>query len=379
MGKVSLARASLRYEWRRYLAAILAVTFAGLLIVVQVALLLGLLGSVSAVIDESGAQVWVGYRGTQSVDLGRGIAASADLDARLHPAVRRVEGLYQGYGDWRRDDGVAVTAVINGIDARPDGLAYAHLLAPAQRALLEEPGAVLIDEADRDKLNAYIGAPVEINGKRARIAGFVHGVRAVGGVTVLMGQPTLRYVLQDLPDRSQDLTYLLLALAPGSDAAQVAAQLTRTDSGRRHSLWPADEFSLQSQLYWLFESGAGIGAGVASLLGLIVGAVITSQTLASAILASLKEFAAMRALGVSRQALRNIVLEQAFWIGACGLLLTALLSSGIGLLADWAQVPMLFPPWLLLGSTAIILAIALLSGLYALRPLYQADPATLLR
>ncbi|WP_148714949.1 ABC transporter permease [Chitinolyticbacter meiyuanensis] len=378
MSKVSLARASLRYEWRRYLAAVLAVTFAGLLIVVQVALLLGLLGSVSAVIDQSGAQVWIGYRGTQSVDLGRGILPSADLDARLHPAVARVEPLYQGYGDWRRDDGVAVTAVINGIDARPDGLAYAHLLTRAQRALLDEPGAVLIDVADRDKLNAYVGAPVEINGKRARIAGFVEGVRAVGGVTVLMGQPTLRQVLQATPD-AQDITYLLLALRPGSDGERVVTDLAGSSSGRRHSLWLADDFSLQSQLYWLFESGAGIGAGVASLLGLVVGAVITSQTLASAILASLKEFAAMRALGVSRQALRNIVLEQAFWIGTCGLVLTGVLSLGIGVLANWAQVPMLFPSWLLLGCTAIILAIALLSGLYALRPLYKADPATLLR
>lgn len=378
MALVSLARSSLLYEWRRYLAAILAVTFAGLLIVVQIALLLGLLGSVSAVIDQSSAPVWVGYRGTQSVDLGRGIPASTDLDARLHPAVARVERLYLGYGDWRRDDGGAVTAMINGIDARADGLAFSRLLTPAQRGLLAEPGAVLIDEADRDKLRAYVGAPMEINGKRAHVAGFVSGIRAVGGVNVLASHATLRQLLRDMPD-SNDLTYLLLQLQPGSEAEQVAAQLGRQRTAARYSVWSAAEFSVASQLYWLFESGGGIGAGVASLLGLVVGGVITSQTLASAILASLKEFAAMRALGVSRQALRNIVLEQAFWIGAAGLLLTAFLTFGIALLAQWAQVSMLFPPRLLLGSAAVILVIALLSGLYALRPLYRADPATLLR
>ncbi|UXY15478.1 ABC transporter permease [Chitiniphilus purpureus] len=378
MASVSLARSSLIYEWRRYLAAVLAVTFAGLLIVVQVALLLGLLGSVSVVIDRSSAQLWIGYRGTQSVDLGRGIPAASDLDARLHPAVTRVERLYLGYGDWRRDDGAAVTIMLNGIDERVPGMAYDRLLTPAQRAALAEPGAVLVDAADQAKLDAVIGAPIEINGRRAHVVGFVSGIRAVGGANVLASHATVRHLLRNAPD-SNDLTYLLLQLRPGSDPAQVAGQLGRSAGAARYSVWQADDFSVASQLYWLFESGAGIGAGIASLLGLIVGGVITSQTLAAAILASLKEFATMRALGVSRRALRNVVLEQAFWIGILGLALTGLLAWGIVSLARWAEVAMLLPGWLIVGTASVVLTIALLSGLYALRPLYRADPATLLR
>ncbi len=59
---VSLARSSLIYEWHRYLAAVLAVSFSGLLILIQLALLLGMFGTVSAYIDQSEAELWVGYR-----------------------------------------------------------------------------------------------------------------------------------------------------------------------------------------------------------------------------------------------------------------------------------------------------------------------------
>ena len=68
---VSLARATLVYEWRRFLAAMLAVAFSGLLVLVQLGLLVGMFGTVAVYIDESDAELWVGFAGTQSVDLGK--------------------------------------------------------------------------------------------------------------------------------------------------------------------------------------------------------------------------------------------------------------------------------------------------------------------
>ncbi len=85
---VSLARSSLIYEWRRYLTAVLAVTFAGLLVLVQLALLLGMFSTVSVVIDDSNAQFWIGFRNTESVDMGR-------------PVKRRVAMRWFFDGDWQ--------------------------------------------------------------------------------------------------------------------------------------------------------------------------------------------------------------------------------------------------------------------------------------
>jgi putative ABC transport system permease protein len=58
--------------------------------------------------------------------------------------------------------------------------------------------------------------------------------------------------------------------------------------------------------------------GFSAFLGLLIGVVITWQTLRGAIMANIKEFAALRALGVSMGDLRNIVMELGFWVGIVG-------------------------------------------------------------
>jgi putative ABC transport system permease protein len=373
---ISLARSSLVYEWRRYTAAAFAITFAGLLVIVQLALLVGLFGTVSVAIDQSGADLWIGYPKTQSIDLGRNIPDASAVRAWMNPAVTRVERLTLTVGDLRRRDGGAVSVILYGIDPTREGLAFVRKLTPEQRDLLNDPDAVIIDAADRDKLDAAVGGLVEINGKRARIAGIVDGIRYVGAVSVLTSQATLRRLAPGVADAT---TFLLLKLRPGADPAAVAAGIGDRAPVHRYDVWTAEEFSDRSQIYWLFESGVGIGTGFASLLALMVGVAITSQTLSGAIFASLKEFAALRALGVSNANLRNVVLEQSFWLGVIGLTLTGLLTLLAASLGQVYHIDMAFPGWLLAGTSTLILLIALGSGLIALRPLFQADPANLLR
>ncbi len=373
---VSIARSMLLFDWRRYLAAVLAVTFSGLLVIVQLALLLGMFSTVSVVIDRSTADLWIGYRNTQSVDLGRPIAREADARAWAHRGVERVETYASVYGDLRREDGAPVSVIINGIDASPDALAFATLLSPAQRALLRAPDAILIDAADTRKLAARVGTVVEINGKRASIVGLVEGLRAIGGVNVVASHATARALA---PETAKLPTFSLVRLKPGYAADVVAGEIADNARVPRYSVWTANDFSIRSQTYWLLESGAGIGSGFASLLALLVGLVITSQTLSGAILASIKEFAALRALGVSRGSLRAVVIEQAAWVGLAGLTVTALLTGAVAWLGHVGRIAMSFPWWMLLASATALMGIAVVSGLLALRPLLQAEPASLLR
>lgn len=373
---VSIARASLIFEWRRYLAGVLAVTFAGLLVIVQLALLLGLFGTVSVVVDQSTADLWIGYRNTQSVDLGRPISRAADARAWAHRGVERVERYVSANGDLRREDGVPVSVVIHGIDTAPAAAAFAKVLSPAHRALLRDPNAILIDAADTGKLGARVGTVVEINRKRARIVGVVEGVRAVGGVNVVASFATARALD---PKTAEQTTFSLVRLKPGFSLDVVAREIADTARVPRYSVWVANDFSVQSQTYWLLESGAGIGSGFASLLALLVGLVITSQTLSGAILTYIKEFAALRALGVSHSALRAVVIEQAAWVGLAGLAVTAVLTGIVAWLGDTWRIAMSYPWWMLLPVVVVLMGIAVVSGLLALRPLLRAEPASLLR
>jgi len=375
---VSIARSTLRRETRRYVAALLSVTFAGLLMLVQLALLQGLFASVTVPLDRSSAPLWLGFPNLTSVDVSRQMTVHAPSLALIHPDVEQVEPYALTGGDLRRLDGVAMFAAVHVIDTAPNAMAFSRLLTGAQRALLDEPGALLIDRADLDKVGGSVGMQVEINGKKAHIAGVLPGgLRGVGGLTLLASWSTARRFDPSL--RRDEAHFWLLRLRPGADVQAVARSVGEPGPKPRWQTYVADEFSKTSQIYWLLETGLGVGAAFGVLLALVVGVVITSQTLSAAIQASIKEFAAMRAIGVSTQALSKVVLELSFWIGGLSVVLTAVAAAGVLTLARSVDVAMVLSPEAVIGTGALILVITAVSGLLAIKPLFKADPAALLR
>lgn len=303
---VSLARATLLHDWQRYLAAVLAVSFSGLLVLVQVALLLGMFGTVSSYVDHSNADIWMGYRNTESVDMGRNIPDSNKVFLHAHPGVDKVERVLMGFGDWRRDDGAVLSVYLVGIDPIAGGMMMAKKIPAHLRSALYQPDTVLVDEADMVKLGARIGSIAEINGCRVKVAGVISDLRAIGGANVVCSLRTTEKLMDPSGSLAQWATYYIASLAPGADVHQVVHELEPKGLRSAYSVWDSVGFSLQSQLYWLLESGAGAASGFASLLGIMVGVLITSQTLRGAILSSLKEYATLRALGVSLSSLRMV-------------------------------------------------------------------------
>lgn len=375
---VALARKTLIYEWRRFLPAILSVGFAGLLQLLQAALVLGIFGSASVYISGSTANLWVGYPGTQSVDQGRAIDPNLKALLLMDPAVAQVEPFHWVDGDWHTTGKGSVSVYVSGIDTQPNGLMFARALSPALRARLATPDAVIVDRADLGKLGANVGSSALINGHRVRVVGVASGLRALGAVNVLTSLDTARR-LDNNPGTSEQPTYLVARLHDPSMAAVVASRLRTHNGFGPYQVWTAQAFARRSVLFWLFDTGAG--AGVLFMAGIVflVGAVITSQTLAAAVAGSVREYATLNALGVGVRALRWVVLEQAFWVGALGLLGAAVLGGLVLALARSEDVPVVLNVPISLACTALIMALAAVSGLIAVRSLRRADPATLLR
>src|SRR2546423_9729141 len=83
--------ATLWHERNRFLPGVLAVAFSALLIAVQFGLLLGILSLTSIPVDLADADLWVGYPGVLSVDLGRPVPAGWLARVQEQPEVDRVE------------------------------------------------------------------------------------------------------------------------------------------------------------------------------------------------------------------------------------------------------------------------------------------------
>jgi len=375
---VALARKTLLHEWRRFLPAMLAVGFAGLLQLLQIALVLGIFGSTSLYITGSSADVWIGYPGTQSVGQGRSIDADVESRILMDPAVERVEPYLWVDGDWRGPKNTGgVSVFVSGIDTRADGLMFAKALAPELRARLRAPDAVVVDRSELDQLGVASGQTATINGHQVHVVGITTGLRALGGVNVLTSLDTARLLDGDPVDDGP--TYLVAKIRNPQQADAVAARLLGSTGFGPYTTWSARDFANRSVRYWLFDTGAG--AGVLFLAGIVflVGAVITSQTLVAAVNGSVREYAMLNALGVGVAALRRVVLEQAFWVGALGLLGAGALGMALMLLARGQDVPVVLTVPAALACIILVLGLAAVSGLAAMRSLRHADPATLLR
>lgn len=376
---VPIARKTLLYEWRRFLPAVAAVAFSGLLMTAQGALLLGIVSANSLYVSQSDANYWVGFPGTQSVELGRTVKVGVLMSLYSEPLVSHIEPLLLGSGDWRAtggNGGVSVTVV--GVETQADSVGLARVVPAELRNQLREPGAVVVDASDSDKLSTRPGDLAEVNGHTVRVIGLIDGLRGLGGVNVVSSLDTARMLDPTLPDDGA-ATYFLFNVKAGSDPSAVIARLNRKASVERFEIWPSGQLASMSTNYMLFDSGAGIAFIFATLIAATIGALITSQTLMAAVAGALPQYATLRALGVPFGGLRTIVAEQAAWVGISGLIISGGLSLLIALITQLYKVPFVLDGVVVLLASLVVLVVAILACLLAIHRLRQADPASLLR
>jgi len=375
---VPLARKTLLYEWRRFLPSTLAVAFSGLLLLVQAALVFGIFNSAAVYVRKSGGDLWIGNPGTQSVELGRPIPNDTEIQLLMDPAVERVEPFSWIDGDWRGPaDRGGVSVFVSGIDPRPDAMMFSEVLSRELRAKLDEPDGVIVDRADLSKLGLAIGGQAVVNGHRVRIVGVANGLRALGGVNIVASLATARRLDND--HGGVEVAYYLVKLRDAREAEHVRARMNAAGSARRYEAWTRDEFAHRAVMYWMFETGAGLGVVFLALVVFGVGAVITSQTLMGAVAGSIREYATLHALGIGFSDLRRVVLQQAGWVGAVGLVIGGIVTGVVVLLAHRRDVPVQLDVVTVGVCAVLVMGIALVSGLTAVRALRHADPALLLR
>ncbi len=372
---MSYSLATLWYERQRYLPGVLAVAFSALLIALQCGLLLGLFSITSIPIDNNSAEVWMGAPGVLSVDLGRPIRESYTARMAANPEIERCESYVQGFAYWTKRDGATELCLVIGSRLSDDSLGAINRLTPTLRDRLSEPGTIVIDRSDQERMGVrYLGDTAEVSGLRVRVVGFTDGLKSLAGPYVFCSIATARPLLRLSQDQ---VTYVLGKCKNPKDAAVVAKRLKR--DYRNISAFTAEDFSYHSRKHWLLKTKAGIALGYAAALGLLVGAVVTSQTLYAATAASLREFAVLRALGIPRWRMALLVINQAFWVGIIGVSLAVPAVYGLAALADRLTVQILLPWWLQAAAAGVTLVMALGSGLLALRSLREVEPATLLR
>jgi putative ABC transport system permease protein len=377
---MSIALQTLWHERSRYASGVLAVTFSAVLIALQCGLLLGLFKITSIPIDNTSADIWIGSTAVPSVDLGKPIPTSYLTRVEGMPGVTSVELYIANFANFTKPAGGTELCFLLASNTDPDAAGAAKVLTREQLALLTMPDSVILDESDAKRLGLDINDPepkAKINGKQVRVAGWVKGLKSLAAPWVFCSLHTARHLLGFLLP-ADHVTYLLVRTDSPARAKQIVTEL-KAQHGGDMGVYTAPEFSAGSRKYWLFRTKAGVAIGYAALLGLIVGAVITAQTLYSATTANAKEFAILLALGIPRWRLSLLVLAQSFWVGVIGVALAYPVCLGLRMVALQVGADVDLRWEVLLGTSIVTLGMALVAGLFALRSVRQIEPMSLLR
>jgi len=373
---VSLALTTLLFEWRRYMAAIVALASAGVLVLGMSGLFVGLISGYTATIDRSRADIMILPPNAKSMNNSGGLPARVLPLVYVNPDVVEVRDLDGDDGRFFGPDKADPSYVnVSIVDPYPGAVTLPTDFSESTRAALSVPFNIAVDRTSLKRLGVKEGGTGTFNGRVVRIAAVLEGYPNFDNPNIVMSRQTLRQMGRANTSR---LGPLMVRVRDPAKAEQVRDALNAI-SDKQYRAWTKDELHAATLKQFLEEGIIALFMYAATGLGLAVGIMITWQTLRGAILANIKELASLRALGVSMGSLRIIVLEISFWVGVIGLAATAVVIALIKLLADAGGVPFGFMPSWVITSAIMLMVIALASGVFSLGVLKQSQPADLLR
>lgn len=364
----------------KYAGLVFGIAFATLLMTQQVSIFMGIMRrTASQILDIRDAQIWVMDNKVRFIDE---VPALPDTD--LH-RVRGVKGvqwaakLYKGQVRARLADGNFRNVILFGLDdasfvGAPQEMIVGNL------SDLRRPDAVLIDKAGYEYMwpgeEYKIGREFELNDRRAVLVGVCKASAPFTTLPVLY----TRYSQASgyVPRERNLMTFVLAQPQPDADPQAVCRQI---ESQTGLMALTKDQFFWKTIRYFLSSTGIPVNFGITIALGFIVGAAVTGQTFYLFTLENLKQFGALKAMGVTNLRILGMIMLQAIVVGSIGY------GIGIGLTAAFFEATgnithlagLFMTPQAFAGVGAAVLLIILLSSVIAARKVLVLEPAIVFR
>jgi putative ABC transport system permease protein len=289
------------------------------------------------------------------------------------PGVARASPLYADWFDtfWKNPfDGRVFLVRAFAFD--PDRPVFRFPDVAAQAQKLQAADSVLVDRRARPFLGMdRAPAASEINGRKVRVVGsFALGPDFQSDGAVIMSAQTIKKLFPGIGVEAG-----IVKLVPGADRSAVITRL-------RAALPPDIAVLTKAQLLDLEQnfqakvSSAGPIFAIGTIVGFIVGMLISYQVITSDLSEQQPQYATLKAMGYRRGYLIRTVLEQAGLSALAGWVPAFVLSLGLyRLIAELALIPLRMSAGIALVSLALTLGMCLVSAALAVRRVVAADPA----
>lgn len=380
MGMSWVAWRMLTGDRAKYLGTIFGVAFGTLLISQQTSIFCGLMRrTASQITDVREAEIWVMQPEVQNADEIKPLSAGDLYRVRGVPGVDWAVRLFKGLARAKVADGSFRQVILMGLD--DDTLVGSPpTMLIGKLDDLRQPDAVIIDKSGYAYLwpgePLAIGKTLEMNDRRAVVVGICTASPPFQTFPVVFARYS-QAVRLVAPERNQ-MSFVLAQPKAGKTVQETCRAINEQTGLLALS---RNDFMWRTIGYYLRSTGIPVNFGITITLGFIVGTAIAGQTFYLFTLENLRQFGALKAMGLTNGRLIGMIVLQASIVGAIGF------GLGIGMASAFFEATKnvshligFYLPWqVVAGSAAAVSLIVLAASLVSIRRVLVLEPAVVFR
>ncbi|MEE4200880.1 ABC transporter permease [Erythrobacter sp.] len=365
---------------QKFYGLLFGIAFSTLLITQQLTIFVNLIErGASGVYNAPEAEIWVMDPVSRTTDVKYEMPSTA-LDE-----VRSVQGVEWAVPHLRANANVRTStgdlegvSIIGVDDATLIGLP--DRFSESSKTILSAPDTVVIDDVGITNMfepgEDPIGQRLELNDQRAVIRGVADAIPSFTSQVTLYTKysQALNYV----PGTRNRLSFVLAGVRDGETPAAVAQRIEDQTGLKAET---REEFAEAGIDFIIENTGIPLNFGITVALGFIVGVAIVGLTFSLFIRDNIKQFGALKAIGVTNRKIAGMVIAQAGLVGSIGYALgvvgTVLFIYGF---SNNPTFKGFYIPWQIpLVSLVAVIVILALTGWISLRNVMNTEPAAVFR
>ena len=364
---------------QKFFGLVFGIAFSTLLITQQLTIFVNLLErGASGVYNVSSADVWVMDPVSRTTDVAYAMPSTALDKVRGVPGVEWAVPHIRANASVRTKDGdLEGVAVIGVDDATLIGLPRDMVEGSAD--VLSQPDSVIIDDVGTTRMfpeTSPVGERLELNDQRAVIRGIADAIPSFTSTVVLYTKYS--NALNFVPGTRNRLSFVLVGKADGITSQELVDRI-EAETGLKART--REQFARDGVDFIIENTGIPLNFGITVALGFIVGVAIVGLTFSLFIRDNIKQFGALKAIGVNNAAIRKMVAAQAGLVGLIGYGLGVL--GTVGFIFAFSSDPTFkgfYIPWQIpIVSLVAVTLILALTGWLALRNVLKTEPASVFR
>ncbi|MBZ2183801.1 MAG: ABC transporter permease [Bryobacter sp.] len=364
----------------KYLGLIFAIAFSTFLMSHQVSIFCGLMSRTASQIDDvRDASIWVMDAKTLYLDE---VKALTDQDLYRIRGISGVEWavpLFKGASRAKGPDGHFRAVILMGHDdSTLTGIPRRIVHGDITR--LREPESIAIDQVGYEFF--FPGQPyqlnrsLDLNDRTVRIVAIVDSNAPFVNLPVVYTRYT--QALNFVGRERNQMSFVLAKAIPGLPEGELTGRIADRTGLKALT---SSQFGWETIWYYMEHTGIPINFGITVIIALIVGTVVAGQTFYLFTIENLKQFGALKAIGVSDLRIVGMILMQALIVGAIGyglgISMTAIFFETTQSNLDLRGFRLL--PIVMQGTAATVFLIVFLASAFSVRRVIVLEPAVVFR